>query len=158
MNREELVLQAEKLPPASEATISEYGRKRERMVSRVNELMLERPDIEGLVGAGNIEMMKDNHSNHARYVEAVLATPNAAELVDTVCWVFRAYRSRGFHPNYWSAQLNTWVRVIQEEMSDAGSAETEPLYNWFLIHIPSFTALTDHATSGQTPSGPVRHD
>jgi hypothetical protein len=30
-------------------------------------------------------------------------------LVETVLWVFRAYRSHGFKLTYWPAQLDMWV-------------------------------------------------
>ncbi len=108
--------------------------------------MLARSDVDKLVGPDNRKMMTDNHANHARFVTAILARMDSEQLVDTVLWVFGAYRAHGFQKTYWSAQLNTWVEALRAELSPAAFADVYPLYDWFIIHQPSFFALTeDHA-------------
>lgn len=109
MTRDELLETAKVLPPFTTASAHEYSARREAIVMEINQLLLQRPDIHLMVGASNIDMMRDNHANHARFVESLLLHYSAETLVETVLWVFRAYRSHGFHLTYWPAQLNAWV-------------------------------------------------
>ena len=143
MTKEELLVTAGDIPEVSPSAREEYAAKREQMVSMINEIMLARPDIKDLVGENNQDIMKDNHANHARFVESIMGKPDAGTLVETCLWVFRAYRSRGFHSNYWSAQLNTWVEVLKKSVSPSTAEAVYPLYHWFIVHIPDFKALSD---------------
>lgn len=150
MTREELLETARAMPPFPAEAAREYGREREILVADVNKRLLQRPDVEQLVGPGNLDMMRDNHGNHARFVESLLQCYNADVLVETVLWVFRAYRAHGFRLTYWSAQLNAWVEVLQARLSPESFAAIYPLYRWFIIHIPTFVALTDSPDAGRT--------
>ena len=140
MSRETLM---EKLKTAPPEVVEEYASKREQLVARVNRVLLQRPDICDLVGEKNIEMMKDNHSNHARFIESILAHYDPEVLLETVLWVFRVYRSRGFHPVYWSAQLNAWVDILKEDLSPESFEAIYPFYEWMIVHIPHFTTVSD---------------
>ncbi|HEY5583876.1 MAG TPA: hypothetical protein VIK78_05220 [Ruminiclostridium sp.] len=104
MKKETLVNSAEKIIKVSEASVKEYLDAMDMLAAKMNEVMLKREDILELIGGKeNIEMMKDNHNNHLRFIASILQAPDAEVLVDTVLWVFRAYMSRGFSSNYWSA-------------------------------------------------------
>lgn len=115
------------------------------LVDNMNNYMLKRPDINDLVGEGNLEMMKDNHSNHARFMESVFINYEPEILVDTVLWVFRAYRSRNFSSTYWAAQLNAWMNIYKTELSEKTYTEILPFYKWLQVNIPVFNALAEHA-------------
>lgn len=143
MKKEKLLESAKLLKPVEAEIAQEYADKLEQLVAEVNRQMLQRPDIIELVGEKNIEMMKNNHSNHARFVESILHKYNPEVLTDTVLWVFRSYRSRGFHQNYWAAQLNAWVDALTMVLSEKCFDEVYPLYNWFIINIPAFTDVSD---------------
>lgn len=143
MTRDELIRTAAELPPVPPAAAAEYGARRDEIVARINHRLLARDDIDALVGAGNREMMKDNHANHGLFIESMLTHFNPSVMVETVLWVFKAYRSRQFHPNYWAAQLNAWVQIMQELLAPETFAAIVPIYRWMIVHIPQFTALTD---------------
>ncbi len=143
MNRELLIRSAEKIPPASAQAAEEYARKKELLAAKVNEIMMQRPDIPELAGEKNLEMMKDNHSNHARFVASILRYFQPDVLTDTVLWVFRSYGSRGFHQNYWAAQINAWIEVLRQELSPESFASVYPLYEWLSVNIPAFSNLSD---------------
>ena len=152
MNREMLIEGAQALTFDRDCAL-EYGRRREEMVSAINQDMAGRPDILELVGGEvNLAMMRDNHANHARFVESILLGYNPEVLVDTVLWVFRAYRSRGFHPNYWAAQLNTWVDILQKFLPREIFTAVYPLYNWFIVNIPHFTDIAQHQLTETHPA------
>jgi hypothetical protein len=143
MNKKELTNTASHLNTFSSQAVKEYSKKRQALVSSINESMLNRSDITELVGEKNIQMMKDNHSNHALFVESFMINPDPDVLVDTVLWVFRSYRSRGFHQNYWAAQLNCWVEILKLQLSEESFNDVCPLYQWFTVNIPAFTDLSD---------------
>ena len=148
MEREDLVKSAARLGNFAPAAVAEFRAQREEMVAAVDTRMLARPDIADLVGRDNIDLMKDNHANHARFIESILSEFHPEVLVDTVLWVFRAYRSRGFHTGYWAAQLNAWVTVFKQTLSASAVQAIYPLYDWMIVNIPGFADLTDAAVAG----------
>ena len=87
--------------------------------------------------------MQDNHANHVRFIASILKNNDADVLVETVLWVFRAYRSHGFSSNYWAAQLNTWMQILKTELSVETYKEVLPLYEWMQINIPIFVKVSD---------------
>ena len=143
MDKNLLLDRAGKLLQVSLNSAQEYQQKADRLITKMNERMLERPDIESLVGKNNIDMMKDNHANHIRFIASILKNQNADVLVETVLWVFRAYRSHGFTTNYWAAQLNTWMIILKEELSPVCFNEVYPYYEWMQINIPIFVKISD---------------
>jgi hypothetical protein len=143
MEKSKLILTAAALPAFSENAINEYISKSALMVGKVNNIMTNRADIASLAGSENISMMTDNHANHARFIASILKKFDAEVLTDTILWVFRAYRSHGFTTNYWAAQLNTWIIVLNETLSEKSFAELYPLYEWMQVNIPQFVALSD---------------
>ena len=50
-------------------------------------------------------------------MSSLLATYSPEVLVNTVLWVFRAYRAHGFNLTYWPAQLDTWVVLLEKHLS-----------------------------------------
>lgn len=149
MDKKFLLETAQQLKQVSVKTADEYHQNAEQLTTKMNALMIERPDIKDLVGANNINMMKDNHANHVRFIASILKNYNADVLVDTVLWVFRAYRSHGFTTNYWAAQLNTWMTVIKEVLTSESFVEVYPFYEWMQINIPLFVKVSDEKLEDQ---------
>jgi len=143
MNETYLIESAKKLDKVSISSYQEYASKMDILLERINSRMLSRPDIIELVGEKNLDMMKDNHSNHIRFISSILKYYNPEILVDTVIWVFRAYRNRGFSEHYWSAQLNSWLIILKEVLSENSYHEIYPYYEWIQVNIPSFVKLSD---------------
>lgn len=143
MERTDLIKTAENLQQVSEQCALEYSTKREGLVEKMNRIMLARPDLIDMVGPGNVEMMKDNHANHARFLESIFVQHAPEVLVDTVLWVFRAYRSRNFSSTYWAAQLNTWIEIYKADLSPECFKAVYPYYNWMQLNIPTFNHLAE---------------
>lgn len=141
-DRTHLLESARRLHSVGESACDEYSARMERLVTRINTLMLDRKDIEELVGSANVEVMKDNHANHVRFIASMLRAFNAEVLVETVLWVFRTYRSRGFYGTYWAAQLNGWMKILPEELTPETFAEILPYYEWMHVNIPLFVELS----------------
>ena len=143
MDKNILVVSAKRLKNVSVIAAGEYLDKSGILVAKMNEIMLSRPDIASLIGKDNIAMMKDNHANHARFIASILKGRNDTVLIETVLWVFTSYRSHGFTTNYWAAQLNSWIEVMKDELSKECFEEVYPYYEWMLVNIPVFVALSN---------------
>lgn len=143
MDKIQLVKTANQLQQISSESADEYLQKADQLINCMNSTMLARTDLKELIGESNTNMMKDNHANHVRFIAAILKKHNPEVLVDTILWVFRAYRSHGFKTNYWAAQLNTWLSIIKEEITPKSYCEIYPLYEWMQINIPTFVKLSD---------------
>jgi hypothetical protein len=143
INKEVLLETAGELKQVGLQAAEEYLQKADRLVDLMNTQMQAREDIDNLVGPKNIAMMKDNHANHVRFIGSILKNKNTIVLVETVLWVFRAYRSHGFQTNYWAAQLNAWIGILKQELSPEAFLEIYPYYAWMQVNIPIFVIVSD---------------
>jgi hypothetical protein len=146
MNHKFLVETAQKIPVANKNAVNEYHEKSEFLIAAINKRMSIRPDLKELIGENNLDMMKDNHANHIRFIHSILKFPNAEVLVDTILWVFSAYQNHGFSGSYWAAQLNTWFQILKEELTPESYRQIFPLYEWMQINIPLFEKLSQEKT------------
>jgi hypothetical protein len=143
MDKEHLLETAAQLRQISCNVFDEYYQKTEQLIAKMNSVMLNRPDLEALIGVNNTNMMLDNHANHVRFMASIFKNHSPEVLVDTVLWVFRAYRSHGFTSNYWAAQLNTWINILKEILIPASFSEVYPYYEWMQVNIPLFVKVSD---------------
>jgi hypothetical protein len=144
VNKNDLVKSAELLAQVSQKSASEFASKRAHLVALMNAQMTSRPDVLELVGPGNVDVMTDNHANHALFLESIFNQHSPEILTDTVLWVFRVYQSRRFHTSYWNAQLATWIEIYKIELSPQCFTEIVPYYHWMLVHIPIFNQLSEN--------------
>lgn len=105
-----------------------------------------------MVGADNIQMAHDNNRNFARFMESLFREYDPNVFVETVLWVFRAYRSHGFQTTYWAANLNIWVDMISNELSKESHDDLYPFYHWIIVNIPVFVKLTEDDTEPFDPA------
>lgn len=109
MTKEGLLESARKLEQVPVEVALEYASKSDPLASLVTATLGGRPELDRLIGPDNASMMTDNHRNHGRFITSILHRHGPEVLVDTVIWVFRAYRAHGFSLVYWPAQLNVWL-------------------------------------------------
>jgi hypothetical protein len=109
--------------------------------------MSKRTDLEKLIGKGNQCMAEDNNRNFARFMESLFYNYRPDVFVETVLWVFRAYRSHGFQTTYWPANLNTWIENLKKTLSPEAFNAIYPFYNWLIVNIPIFVKLSDEQIS-----------
>jgi hypothetical protein len=141
--KDALLTTAQKLDPPAETAIREFEAKWEQVAAAGTRMLMARPDLEKLVGKGNEQMAEDNNRNFPRFMLSLFSDYQPAVFVETVLWVFRAYRSHGFYTTYWAANLNIWVDLLQKELSADAWTQIYPFYNWLIVNIPVFTAVTD---------------
>ncbi|MCL3781461.1 hypothetical protein EMN47_13810 [Prolixibacteraceae bacterium JC049] len=143
MNKLELQNSANLLPRVSEETANNYRAKTGAMTEQVNQILLENEAIDCLIGNENIDLMKNNHENHASFMVSILDNFKAEILVNTILWVFKVYRSRGFNPAYWQEQLHGWIAAVKTHIDTQHQKEIIDYYQWMLDHVNDFTELTD---------------
>lgn len=153
MTKSELIGSASGIHVPSTEAAAEFRSKRELISSKVSQMLAGRPDLERLIGPGNQAMMEDNHRNHGRFMESLFHRFSGETLVETVLWVFRAYRAHGFHLSYWPAQLDAWVAVLQKELSEPAFQEIYPLYHWMIIQQPAFVSLSEARETSPSSQG-----
>lgn len=141
MNKDYLIKKANHLKAIDEKASDEYFSKMGKLVSIINDTILNRPDVEKLIGKNNLEMVKDNHQNHARFMYSVMKDYNSDVLVETVIWVFNAYQNHGFSSNYWAAQLNAWISILEKELSESTFKQIFPFYEFMQVNIPVFVEV-----------------
>jgi len=144
---DDLLREASSLSPLPSPLLEEFAQKREPLVASLNKTMLQHPDLLRLIGPHNQELMQNNHTNHALFVESILTHFNAKVLVETVLWVFRTYRVRGFHPDYWTVQLHAWLDLLHDTLSRECFDAVSPLYRWLIQYTPSFVRLSNEPLS-----------
>jgi hypothetical protein len=142
MTHDDLLKTASALHAPPPKAIAEYANLRDKLAGELNRRLGARSDLDALIGPGNRAMMEDNHRNHARFMESLFRLYSPQVLVETVLWVFRAYRAHGFRLTYWPAQLDTWVEVLRENLSTESFRAIEPFYHWMIVNQPAFAALT----------------
>lgn len=143
MDKSVLIESVSQLKKISGQAADEYESKQDHLVDLMNKKMQAREDIDELIGPKNIQMMKDNHANHARFMLSIFKNFNEDILVETILWVFRAYRSHGFHTNYWASQLNLWIEVLKKELTPVAFSEIYEYYKWMQVNIPVFVNVSD---------------
>ena len=156
MKKEALLASASELKQPPLEAAKEFSQKREQLASIGNQWMSERPDLERLVGEGNLPMAENNNRNFARFMESLFHHFEPEVFLETVLWVFKTYRAHGFTLAYWPANLDTWVNILAKELSTESYNAIYPFYNWLITNIPVFAKLTD----GQMPdsTGPEHGD
>ncbi len=145
MERDTVLKTAEALAQPSSAAAQAFIDHGAGIAAELAQRLAARPDIDRLVGAGNVEMMRDNARNMTRFMGSVFTHFDPAVLVDTVIWVFRAYQSHGFASQFWSAELNLTIEIIEETLAGETACELVPFFDWLVINVPAFTALAEQS-------------
>lgn len=153
INKDQLIDSASALHQPSAKTVEEFTAKAEGMAKTINDTFARRPDLDLLIGPGNLDMMCENHRNHMRFMSSLFLYYEPRVLVETVLWVFRAYRNHGFNLTYWPAQLDNWLSIFRNEMSTEAHAEIEPFYHWMIVNNPAFALLSENQQSDVVPDG-----
>jgi len=148
MDTKQLIEEAESLKQPSAEVAQEFDQRREQLAAEIHRRMLERPDLETLIGSlEHREMMGNNCQNMTRFMGTMFTAYDPAAFVHTVEWVFRAYRSHGFSTLYWSAKLDTFIEVARGGLTEGAFGAIRPYFEWLIVHTPAFVALIDAAVS-----------
>lgn len=134
---------AEKLKQPQKKFAKDFEKNQYKFAELLNNNMSSRKDIEKLVGKGNLDMMQDNSRNLFRFMSSMFLEYDPKVLVNTLLWVFRAYRAHGFKIIFWSANVDTIAEILSKELSEEAKKEILPFFDWIIINIPKFVDITD---------------
>jgi hypothetical protein len=124
--------------------------RRDAIASRLAEAMAARRDIHELVGPDGVDMMRDNSANLCRFMGSMFSSYVPEVLVETILWVFRAYRAHGFQVAFWPANLATLLEVLRAELPPDAFRVLAPFFDWMVVNIPVFVELTNPGAEGGT--------
>ncbi|MBB5020796.1 hypothetical protein [Desulfurispira natronophila] len=141
MDRQTLITKAQFLVPVPFSAAREYSMYSRLLAAEVTRRLMEREDIEKHIGSCNSSAMEDNHRNHSLFMASLLGNYHPETLIDTVLWVMKVYRSRGFSRSYWELQLRTWLEVLPQYLSPESNEAIAPFYRFLLAQVDAFDEL-----------------
>jgi methanogenic corrinoid protein MtbC1 len=139
---QKLIDAAQLLPGISLEAARAYDSRKGLIVERVNLALDARSDLKELIGGLNmIEMMHDNHRNHAMFLTSVLHLNAFGLLASVVPWVYRTYHKHGFSYDYFPVALEAWKEAIRQEVGESEAMNIFPVYDWLLNHHEKIISL-----------------
>ncbi|MGM0600170.1 MAG: cobalamin B12-binding domain-containing protein [Candidatus Rifleibacteriota bacterium] len=110
-----------------------YDRRKGVLISRVNRILEQRDDLYELIGTVDfLDMMYDNHINHAKILTTTLYLNSYRLLASLLPWVYDTYHRHGFSFDYFPVELNAWKKAVENELEPEFSREIIPVYDWML--------------------------
>lgn len=112
------------------------------LVHYVNQEMSQRPDIRHLLGPNPLDVMYDNHMNHAEFMLTQFRLQGATTLVHTLLWVFYSYTRRGFATDYFPTTLMTWMVAINHSLDACSAGRICQVYQLMLEQFPNLLRIS----------------
>ncbi len=137
----------ESISPDSAAA---YEQKMEVFAEHVNRTLEERDDFRDLIGPNPVEVMRNNHSNHAQFMLSQFRLKSAHAMVETIVWVYRTYISRGFSPRYFPIELTAWMDALDAYVDASCAQEIKAVYSLMIDEHTTFLQLSQ--STCKTPS------
>lgn len=149
---QELINESEILPMIPTAAAKAYDARKGLLIERVNQAFSAKSDLERLIGKLDaVEMMYDNHRNHAMFLTTVLHLSAFRLLASVVPWVYRAYRNHGFSFDYFPVALNAWKAAIKIELGEREASAVLPVYDWMIERHERFVSVAENiSVNGQS--------
>lgn len=139
---QDIINEAKALPtvPLKEAAM--YHEIIPELTHNVNELMSSHPSIHELIGHNPLQVMYDNHRNHAAFMATVFNTQSYELLIRTVPWVYRSYSAHRFSYDYFPLELQAWIDAI-EKKHDKPMKTIVAVYRWMILKHESMMILSN---------------
>ena len=143
LTKADLVESASRLRRPTLTASADYARRRDAMAAELIRSLLERPDIDGLIGPGNRERLINNSRNMVNFMGSLFGEFEPVVLAETALWSFGVYRSYGFQDSFWAVSLETAVMVLREQLPAESFASIHPCFDWMIVRQPGFAGLID---------------
>lgn len=141
MNFYQLLASTEKLVPVQDAVAAAHRKNAGDLISFVDKVMAEHPQINLLIGNNPLQVMKMNHRHHCSFMQTVFCLNDFKLLARTVVWVYRAYHQHGFSFDYFPIELNTWIKAVESSPDADLMRPVIAIYRWMLDAHDTFSAL-----------------
>ena len=128
---QDLIDDARTLPivPLKEAAL--YHENISDLTRDVDESMRSLPTINTLIGHNPLQVMYDNHRNHAAFMAAVFSIGSYELLVQTLPWVYRSYSAHRFSYDYFPLELQAWIDAIEKKQNQSMQTIVA-VYQWMI--------------------------
>ena len=136
-------LNISELPEVSREATRDYVENTDKLIEMVNNDLKKRDDLEELIGNNSVQVMVDNHENHARFMANVFKLNNYEMLLDTIVWVYRTYRRHGFSYDYFPVELKAWSRTVERELGSRSANQINRIYSFMLDNHERFVELAE---------------
>jgi len=147
MDKSALIHSASILKDIPRPAASRFEDVVEACAADLTSAMRAEPGLTELIGEGNVEVMATNHGNHFKYMSATSALFDPTSFVETVLWVLRTYRARGFSVRYWDVMLPKATEALRKHLEPELFAEVRPFYDWLQDNISAFAELSEEEDS-----------
>lgn len=147
MNKNELITSASHVVPPSERSAALLTEHAEGCAKLLTDALQTREDFLNLVGVRNASLAATNHINHFHYIASLAALYDPASFVETVIWVLRTYRGKGFSAEYWNVMLPEAKKAVDILLPHEACGEIVVLHDWLMNNMPALLS-----TSEVTPS------
>lgn len=132
---EELLVSCRSLPKIPSDAAVAYIKAADKLLDNVNAQLEANSKIKDLIGHNPIDLMRDNHRNHATFMGTVFRINSFELMARTVPWVYRAYHARGFSYDYFPVELVAWQVAIHECFEGSvQKSEILAVYKWMVEH------------------------
>lgn len=120
----------------------EFTDRIQELIQFVNTQIENRDDLNVLLGGRPIELLRQNHVNHAKFMSSIFALKSGAGFVETVTWVYRAYRGRGIPVDYFPIALEAWKQGVNIYLSPHNTNGITNIYSLMLKYHDDFYELS----------------
>ncbi|MFO7982255.1 MAG: cobalamin-dependent protein [Desulfuromonadales bacterium] len=141
----------EKLSPVPAEAAQAYGQFEDQLVEQMNRAMAAEPDIQRLIGGVPLEVMYQNHRNHASFMQNIFFFNQTSLLAATIPWVYHSYHAHGFSYDYFRVALGHWLTFSAKVLEgQIGGEAILAIYQWMRDHHDEFIAQaeTEEVTQG----------
>lgn len=158
MNKTDLIVSAAGLREVSPQTATAFDSAAETCAAALTAALHQQPDLDSVIGPGNQDVMATNHHNHFKYMASTTALFDPASFVETVLWVVRTYRARGFSLAYWHVMLPLATDIVRTTLPPRHFEEIAPFYRWLAGHVDLIARLGETENSVYETLGGLHDD
>ena len=124
--------EAKQLCPVSAIAVEAYEDKREEMLQIVDQRLIAREDLRGLIGSNPISLMRLNHRHHVVFMSNVFRYSCFGLFAQVLAWVYRSYRHHGFATDYFPIELAAWREAVSTCLPEPLAVEIDAVYVWMM--------------------------
>lgn len=140
-------------------TVEHYRSTKDAMAVAVSRRIAAHPRLSEFLGGNPLRLLDTNHRNHAAFMVEVFIANDCGLLEDALPWVYSAYHNQGVAFDYFAAELEAWIAVIDEMLPHEDAAAIRPVYRWMLdAHPRSVQRALQYQARRLPVSETWRHD